>query len=173
MNRFRLMMLRKLILLLILGLSLASASAQKLNTYTTSNGLVIQPGDTLVLGVGSAPDGFFNYIYSGVAMTIFSSLAEENEVDFRLPEYFNGAPAVITRIRKKDDLTLLYFNTHGWGTFIVDIEEAIKVCEVAWCRPEGYLSQQEYEKLVLLYRAVKEGSITVERFEQLRKEMLE
>lgn len=157
----------------ILFLLTLTASAQKLSSYTTTNGLLIQPGDTLVLGVGSAPDGFFNYIYSGVVMTIFSSLAEENEVDFRLPDYFNGAPVEVTRIRKKDDLTLLYFNTDGWGTFIIDIEEAIKVCEVAWCRPDGYLLQQEYEKLVLLYRAVKDGTISVERFEQLRKEMLE
>jgi hypothetical protein len=163
----------RIVYILIFFLLTTTSSAQKVESYTTSNGLLIKPGDTLVLGVGSAPDGFFNYIYSGVAMTIFSSLAEENEVDFRLPDYFNGAPVEITRIRKKDDLILLYFNTDGWGTFIVDIEEAIKVCEVAWCRPEGYLSQQEYEKLVLLYRAVKDGSITVKRFEQLRSEMLE
>ena len=166
------MILRTLFVSLLFTFSFP-ASAQKLESYTTSNGLLIKPGDTLVLGVGSAPDGFFNYIYSGVAMTIFSSLADENEVDFRLPDYFNGAPVEITRIRKKDDLILLYFNTDGWGTFIIDIEEAIKVCEAAWCRPEGYLSQQEYEKLVLLYRAVKDGSLTVERFEQLRREMLE
>lgn len=166
------MILRTLFVSLIFAFSV-SASAQKLSSYTTSNGLVINPGDTLVLGVGSAPDGFFNYIYSGVAMTIFSSLSEENEVDFRLPDYFNGAPVEIARIRKREEQTLVYFNTDGWGTFIIDIEEAIKVCEVAWCRPEGYLSQEEYEKLVLLYRAVKDGSITVERFEQLRREMLE
>ena len=165
-------MILRILLMSFLMTGSLSVSAQKLSSYTTTNGLLIAPGDTLVLGVGSAPDGFFNYIYSGVAMTIFSSLADENEVDFRLPDYFNGAPVEIKRIRKKDDLVLLYFDTDGWGTFIIDIEEAIRVCEVAWCRPEGYLSQQEYEKLVLLYRAVKDGTITTERFEELRDEMI-
>jgi hypothetical protein len=161
-------------------LALSPAHAQKQSVYTTSNGLQIKTGDTLMLGVGSAYDGYFNYIYSGLAATIFAALAYEYDQDLRLPEFFQGAPVVIKRIRsakktKNDNgqpTTWLYFDTDGWGTFMIDIESAISVCEVAWCRPDGFLSQEEFEKLILLYRSLQNESITKEKFDALRKEML-
>lgn len=173
-------MFPRVIILFVLSLLSVCASAQKLESYTTSNNLLIKPGDTLVLGVGSAPDGYFNYIYSGLAATIFAAMAEEYDQDLRLPDFFQGAPVVVKRIRsaknsRKDQgkpTVYLYFDTDGWGSFMVDVEEAIKVCEIAWCRPEGFLSQQEFEKLILLYRSVKDGTITVDKFEELRNEMI-
>jgi len=148
------------------------ASAQKKNSYVASNGIEFSVGDTVVLGVGSAPDVYFNSIYSGMALTIFASLADDVEYDFRLPEYFQGAPIVIKKIRQRDNGTLLLFDTEGWGGFVIDIEAAIAVCEVSYCRPHGFLTQEEFEKLVLLYRAALNNEISVERFEELRSEML-
>lgn len=148
------------------------ANAQKLKEYTTSNGLLIQPGDTVVLGVGSSPDGYFYHIYSVIAETIFASLADETETDFRLPEFFNGAPVVIKKIKDRKGVVSALFDTDGWGAFMIDIEDAIRSCEIAWCRPDGFLSQEEYEKLVLLYRSVLDETITVEKFNALRSEML-
>ena len=156
---------------LVLGL-LLPAIAQKKNTYTASNGMVYSVGDTIVLGVGSAPDGFFNTIYSGMAFTIFASLADETDYDFRLPDYFHGAPVVIRKIKMRDNEMLFLFDTDGWGGYVIEIEQAIANCEVSWCRPNGFLTQEEFEKLILLYRAVLNDELPSERFEVLRRELL-
>jgi hypothetical protein len=166
--------LRTLFLVTLLGLSpVLPVMAQKSKTYTASNGMIYSVGDTVILGVGSAPDGYFVNIYSGMARTIFATLAEEAEYDFRLPDFFHGAPVEIRRIRNVDDGTLLLFDTDGWGGFVIDIEKAIAACEVSYCRPFGFLTQEEFEKLILLNRAAANGEISVERFEELRKELLE
>ena len=146
--------------------------SQKLTTYTSSNGMVFSVGDTLVLGVGSAPDGNFNYIYSGMMLTIFGSLAAENDFDTRLPEYFHGSPQQIKKIRQHEKDVLFMFDTEGWGSFVIDIEKAIASCEVSYCRPDGFLTQEEFEKMVLLYRAVLNEEISTEKFEVLRNEMI-
>lgn len=146
--------------------------SQKTTSYTASNGVVYTIGDTITLGVGSAPDGYFNYIYSGVARTILASLIEEAEYDVRLPEFFQGAPVKIKKIKTGNSETLFSFDTESWGGFVIDIENAIGVCEIAYCRPNGFLTQQEYEKLVLLYRAVADGIISEEKFNLLREEMI-
>lgn len=163
-----------LCLSVILGLTISGATySQKLDTYTSLNGFNFTVGDTLMLGVGSASDGRFKYIYESVARTIFATLADEYDYDFRLPDYFHGAPVVIKKIKSKNDETLFYFDTDGWGAFVIDIEKAIAACEVAYCRPYGFLSQEEFEKLILLYRAVLDNKINEERFWELRNEMLE
>ncbi len=149
------------------------ASAQKQNAYTASNGYTITVGDTVMLGVGSAPDGRFQHIYESMAQSIFAALADDYNYDFRLPEYFQGAPVVIKKIKQKDNETLLIFNTEGWGAFVIDAEAAIASCEIAFCRNGRFLSQEEFEKLVLLYRAALDGDISAERFESLRKELID
>lgn len=163
----------KLFIATILYLSLTYTSySQKAESYTASNGMVYTVGDTITLGVGSEPDGKFRHIYSGMARTIFATLAEEADYDVRLPEFFQGAPVVIKKIKTNEKETLFIFDTDGWGGFVIDIEKATSVCEVAYCRPEGFLSQQEFEKLVRMYQAVLNGDITTEKFETLRKELL-
>jgi hypothetical protein len=149
-----------------------ASSAQKSSSYLATNGINYAVGDTLVLGVGSAADGFFNHIYSGVALSIFGSLAEENEYDVRLPEYFQGAPVVIKKIKQREKDVLFLFNTDGWGSYVIDVEQAINTCEISYCRPNGFLTQEEFEKLILLYRAVLNQEITTLRFEELRKELI-
>lgn len=147
--------------------------AQKLTSYTASNGMTYNVGDTLVLGVGSAPDGYFNFVYSGMALTIFGSLAIESDYDVRLPDYFHGSPQAIKKIKQREKDVLFLFETDGWGGFVIDIEKAIAACEVSYCRPNGFLTQEEFEKLVLLYRAAVSGDISSERFEELRLELMQ
>ena len=157
----------------ILCLSLTYTTySQKAESYTASNGMVYTVGDTVTLGVGSEPDGKFRHIYSGMARTIFATLAEEADYDVRLPEFFQGAPIVIKKIKANEKETLFVFDTDGWGGFVIDIEKATSVCEVAYCRPEGFLTQQEFEKLVRMYQAVLNGDITTEKFEALRMELV-
>lgn len=147
-------------------------SAQKLKSVTASNGYLIEEGDTVMLGVGSATDGFFNYVYSSSANSVVAAFVDEDEYDFRLPEFFQGAPVVIYKIKVRNNDTLLYFETESWGDQVINLEQAIDHCEIAFCRPDGFLSQEIFEKLILLYRAVQNEEITEERFWELRGEML-
>ncbi len=163
----------KVLLMMLLTIGLTHVAwSQKLDTYTSSNGMEFNIGDTVTLGVGSSPNGNFNHIYSGIARTVFASMAEEADYDPRLPEFFHGAPVVIKKIKMSDNEAFFMFDTDGWGGYVIDIEKAIKACEVAYCRPTGFLSQQEYEKLILLYQAVLDEKISAEKFEKLRAELL-
>ena len=146
--------------------------SQRSSVYEASNGITYSVGDSIVLGVGSSPDGFFNHIYSSLARTIFGSLAAEYDQDLRLPEYFHGAPIVIKKIRIRESEALFNFDTDGWGVFVIDVEKAIAACEISYCRPHGFLKQQEFEKLILLFRAFQQGDISSEKFWMLRNEMI-
>ncbi len=66
-----------LTLLLVAPLFSATCFAQKLDSYTTKAGWEIKPGYTLSLGVGSLPDGRYDFIYSGLAVTMCETLAAE------------------------------------------------------------------------------------------------
>lgn len=161
-----------LAILLIAPFFSASCFAQKLDSYTTEAGWEIKPGDTLSLGVGSLPDGRYDFIYSGLAVTIFETLAAEEGFDPALQPGSEGALVVVSKIRKKGDQVMAYFIIEEMGGYLIEIENAIQSCELAFCRPEGYLTQQEFEKLILINEAVTEGRITPEKRIELRKELL-
>lgn len=146
--------------------------AQKLDSYTTKAGWEIKPGDTLSLGVGSLPDGRYDFIYSGLAVTIFETLAAEEGFDPALQPGSEGALVVVSKIRKKGDQVMAYFIIEEMGGYLIEIENAIQSCELAFCRPDGYLTQQEFEKLILINEAAAEGRITPEKRIELRNELL-
>jgi len=146
--------------------------AQKLESYTTTSGWEIRVGDTLSLGVGSLPDGRYDFIYSGLAVTIFETLAAEQGFDPALQPGSEGALVVVSKIRKKGDQVMAYFIIDEMGGYLIEIENAIQSCELAFCRPDGYLTQQEFEKLILINDAVTEGRITPEKRIELRNELL-
>lgn len=153
-------------------LFLEASVAQKVLEYTASNGITYMEGDTVTIGVGSSCGGAFNYIYSGVATTILMSLSEMEGYDARLPAGFEGSKVVIRKIKKNGDKTIFTFVDNELGGYVIDIEEAIKFCEIAFCQGNDYLSQQQFEKLILLYQACLNQEISPERFTQLRSEML-
>ncbi|MBK6640840.1 MAG: hypothetical protein IPG39_06140 [Bacteroidetes bacterium] len=161
-----------LTLLLVAPLFSATCFAQKLDSYTTNAGWEIKPGDTLSLGVGSLPDGRYDFIYSGLAVTIFETLAAEQGFDPALQPGSEGALVVVSKIRKKGDQVMAYFIIDEMGGYLIEIENAIQSCELAFCRPDGYLTQQEFEKLILINDAVTEGRISPEKRIELRNELL-
>ncbi len=159
-------------ILLVAPFFSASCFAQKLLFYTTKAGWEIKPGDTLSLGVGSLPDGRYDFIYSGLGVTIFETLTAENGFDPALQPGSEGALVVVNKIRLKGDQVFAYFYIEDMGDYLIEIENAIQSCELAFCRPEGYLTQQEFEKLILINDAAAEGRITPEKRIELRKELL-
>ncbi len=151
---------------------LETSVAQKAPEYTASNGITYMEGDTVTLGVGSSCGGAFNYVYTGVATTILMSLSEMEGYDARLPAGFEGSKVVIRKIKKTGEKTLLTFVDNELGGYVIDIEAAIKSCEVAFCQPNDFLTQQQFEKLILLYQACLNQEISPEKFEVLRGEMI-
>ncbi|MBK7970680.1 MAG: hypothetical protein IPK08_18120 [Bacteroidetes bacterium] len=67
---------------------------------------------------------------------------------------------------------MAYFIIEEIGGYLIEIENAIQSCELAFCRPDGYLTQQEFEKLILINDAVTEGRISPEKRIELRNELL-
>ena len=165
--------LLQFVVVVVLALSIPKfCYSQKDETYTASNGMVFSVGDTVTLGVGADPDGKFRYIYSGITRTLFAAFGGESDYDSRLPAYFNGQKVKIRKIKASDKQAVFTFDTEKWAGYVVEIENAISECELAYCRPNGFLSQQEYEKLVLLYQAATNGDITIEKFGKLRDELI-
>ena len=156
----------------MLLLNLQEVRAQSLERYQTQNGLLLSPDDTLSIGVGSGENGNFQYIYTGLALTILGNLVIEEGFDPFLQGSYAGEPVVIKKLRKKDDTIFAYFTLPEIGMYMVDIESAISTCELSYCRPDGYLSQEEFEKLILINNAALDGRITSEKRNDLRIEML-
>lgn len=156
----------------LLLINLQEVSAQNMERYQTQNGLLLLPGDTLGIGVGSGENGNFQYIYTGLALTILGNLVIEEGFDPFLQGAYAGEPVVIKKLRKKDDTVFAYFTLPEIGMYMVDVESAISTCELSYCRPDGYLSQQEFEKLILINNAALDGRITSQKRLELRDEML-
>jgi len=157
---------------LLLLLFMKVSVAQKIPEYTASNGILYLEGDTITLGVGSSCGGAFNFVYSGVATTILMSLSEMEDYDPRLPAGSEGIKVVIRKIKISGEKTILTFVDDELGGYVIDIEAAIKSCEVAFCQPNDFLSQQQFEKLILLNQACWNQEISVEKFDELRGEMI-
>lgn len=151
-----------------------AAAQETLERYTTSNGLVITENDSITIGVGSAPAGSYRHIFmSSVISPLKESYIEELRYTFALQSGQEGATVPIKKIKKANGRVYLFVPLGGSTPFIIELEEAIATCEVAYCRPGGYLSQQEFEKLMLMNEAFRTGDLPEERYYQLRKEFTE
>jgi hypothetical protein len=151
------------------------ATAQEsVERYTASNGLVLTEGDSITIGVGSYPSGAYGHIFMS---SLISPLSEGNiemcKGSYKLQPGQEGATVPIKKIKKANGKIYLFVPLGGSTPFIIELEDAIDECEIAYCRPAGYLNQQEFEKLMLMNEAFKSGSLTEERFYGLRKEFLE
>lgn len=171
------MKIRKLtlaLLVLLFNTFTHPALAQEdLDRYTTANGLVLIKNDSVTIGVGSTPFGTYQHIYmSSLISPLNTTNIEYCRTNFPLAGGQEGVTVPIKRIRKANGKVYLFVPLGGSTPFIVEAEEAIASCELAFCRPEGYLTQEEFSKLILMQEAVKAGSLTEERFYELRQDFM-
>jgi len=152
-----------------------NAEAQEsLDRYTSSNGLVVNDNDSITIGVGSLPDGSYLHIYmSSLLSPLSANNIEYCRTNFKLQPGQEGATVVVRKIKQADGKVYFFVPLGGSTSFIIEVEDAIASCELAYCRPEGYLNQQEFEKLILMNGAFKKGNLPEERFYELRNEFLE
>ncbi|HEX5001169.1 MAG TPA: hypothetical protein VFW78_01630 [Bacteroidia bacterium] len=151
------------------------AKAQEsLDRYTASNGLVVSDQDSITIGVGSLPDGSYQYIYmSSLISPLSTSNIDYCRTNFKLQAGQEGTTVAVRKIKRANGKVYAFVPLGGSTSFIIEIEEAISGCELAFCRPAGYLNQQQFEKLILMRDAYKSGNLSEERFYELRNEFLE
>jgi len=163
----------QIIIITFLLLPFAAIAQDKLELYTTPNGFVFQPGDSITLGAGSNPDGSFNFIYQAIPVLPFLDInLQESRKNMKIDGTAAGWIGTITSIKKAGTRVLFLINFGAPANYIVDVDSALKECELAACKKEGFLSQEEFEKLILISQSYQDGTINLEKFHQLRAEMM-
>ncbi len=119
--------MRKLVLILIVAVfSTALARAQKgfaeMKRYKASNGVTYKVGDTISMRDGSGFNGKY---------TSFSYISKSNIVVGMFNMGGVGLP-IINIVKHKDDNTIYLLPDTDYG-FRINIEVAIKTCEISPC----------------------------------------
>jgi hypothetical protein len=175
----------KSLLFFLLFLIPLAVWADDVNEYKASNGVVYHVNDTLRLGHGTRPDGgFATARLGGMNAFMIKSHSHDGEKDDRLFVSRGGEAALarIRRIKKEvidgvDKYTLVINIPRTPGNFELDIESAIKNCEVAICtgtRP-GMVAQvvpDKFDQLKKLKELLDNGTLTKEEFETQKKKLL-
>lgn len=150
----------------------AQKKMEKLKEYTASNGITYKIGDEVKLGSGSDAMGGFVYVTIGGWATGMDS--GQN----KLPATNSGLITTIKKIKKYNHKRFkgVHFIVGGGNitNYIIDIEQAIKSCEVVDCKKEIASKPEEdkYDKLRKLKKLVDEGIITESEFEAEKEKLL-
>jgi hypothetical protein len=158
----------------LLLFSFIALAQEKPESYKISNGIEFHPGDSITLGAGSNPDGSFNFIYQAVPILPFLDInLQESRKNMKIDGSAAGWIGTISSIKKTGGKTFFLINFGAPANYIVEVDSAVKECELAACRKEGFLSQEEFEKLILISQSYQDGTINLEKFHKLRGEMME
>jgi len=172
--------MKQITFLIIAMLTLNLAQAQKkekLEEITASNGITYKIGDEIKLGRGSDTNGKF--VYVNIGGWAISTNPEEN----RLGAANAGLFVTIKKINKYNYKRYkgVYFTVGGGNitNYNLDIENAIKTCEVENCTEEvqkvevvGNMSDK-YDQLKKLKKLLDEGVLTQAEYDAEKKKILE
>lgn len=151
------------------------------NRYTASNGITYKVGDTVKLGIGSAPNGNFRYLNIGGWGAVLMYNSNEGVEQFDIGRGYSGLNVNIKAIRyyKFKGATKVYFTVGGGNitNYILDIESAIATCEVEPCKNNNLPTTiiqplSTADEIKKLYELKKEGILTEEEFEQQKQKLL-
>lgn len=152
-------------------------TTEKLSEYTASNGVTYKIGDEVKLGRGSDTNGKF--VYVNIGGWAVSLNPEEN----RLPAGSSGLIVTIKKINKYDYKRYkgVYFIVGGGNitNYTIDIENAIKTCEVENCIKEVQKAEvtgnqpDKYDQLAKLKKLLDDGILTQEEYDAEKKKILE
>lgn len=159
-----------LVTLFLIPTLIYSQKKEKLEEYTASNGITYKVGDTFKLGQGSDTNGQFVYVNMGGWM------ASTDPQATRLPAANAGLILTVKKIKQYNSKRFkgVYFTVGGGNitNYVVDIENAIKTCEVEICNKETVSSYDKYDQLAKLKKLLDEGVLTKEEFESEKKKIL-
>ena len=166
-----------IIAILTLNLSHGQKKKEKLSEFTASNGITYKIGDEVKLGRGSDTNGKF--VYVNIGGWAVSTNPENN----RLGAANSGLIVTIKKIHKYNYKRYkgVYFTVGGGNitNYTLDIESAIKTCEVEHCTKEiqkveivGNTSDK-YDQLKKIKELLDEGILTQEEYDAEKKKILE
>ena len=123
--------------------------AQPLTEYKASNGITYHIGDTIKLGMGSAPNGNFRYLQmGGMFNTLAASNVDNNSIASWVGKNYAGLNVILKKIKqnKLKGATSTYFVVGGGNitNYNLYIEEALKTGEV---KSAGYTSDEALSEL--------------------------
>jgi len=170
--------MKKITFLIIAILTLNSIQAQKkvekLKEFTASNGITYKVGDEFKLGQGSDTNGKF--VYVNIGGWGMSTNAETN----RLGAANAGLIVTVKKIKKYNYKRYkgVYFTVGGGNitNYVIDIENAIKSCEIEICNDEKTVSESKpdkYDQLAKLKKLLDDGILTQEEYDAEKKKILE
>lgn len=169
--------MKKYLLLIITILTFGSLQAQKkvekLKEFTATNGVTYKVGDEFKLGQGSDTNGKF--VYVNIGGWGVSSNAEQN----RLGAANSGLIVTLKKIKKYNLKRFkgVYFIVGGGNitNYTIDIENAIKSCEIEICDNDKSITENKpdkYDQLAKLKKLLDDGVLTQEEFDAEKKEIL-
>lgn len=168
------------ILLLLLLLSPDGLIAQKLDSYTASNGITYEVGDEIKLGRGSAPNGDFLYLQIGGWGAVAGYDASKGSDQNNIGRSYSGLAVELKKIRKqkfKGQEKVIF--TVGGGNitnYTLYIEDAIATCEVAACKSEENKSDAQpdkFDQLKKLKELLDQEILTQEEYDKEKAKILE
>lgn len=166
-----------IIAFLTLNLSQAQDKTEKLSEFTASNGIPYKIGDEVKLGQGSDTNGKFVYV------NIEGWAISTNPEDNRLGAANSGLIVTIKKIIKYNRKRFKgIYSTVGGGNianYILDIENAIKTCEVEDCTKEVQQVEvvgntyDKYDQLKKIKSLLDDGILTQEEYDTEKMKILE
>lgn len=168
-------------LLFILFLLPLAAFAQ--DGYKASNGKTYHVGDTIKLGRGSAPNGYFRYLNEGGWGMMMTYNSNRSESQFNAARSFSGMNVNIKKIKtiKGHAGSVRTYFVVGAGTitnYWLFIEDAIATCEVADCvQPTQQVSAaavpDKFDQLKKLKDLFDSGALTKDEYDAQKKKILD
>ncbi len=167
-------MKKVVMLFLLVSISLtAQKKVEKLESYTASNGVTYKLGDEFKLEKGSDTNGKFVYVLMG-GWAMSTNNAEAN----RLPAANAGLIVTVKKIKKYNYKRYkgVYFTVGGGNitNYIIDIENAIGVCEIKPCTSskEAQPKPDKYDQLKKLKELLDSGVLSQDEFDSEKKKLL-
>jgi hypothetical protein len=158
-------------------------SKYRSDSYRASNGILYKVGDTITLGRGSAPNGYFNYLeMRGFSKSLSALSGYYDNITRSIGRNYSGLNIVIKKIiySKFKGSTKVVFVVGGGNitNYNLMIEDAIATCEIIDCKELNntqviYQKQEDkYDKLKKVKELLDNGTLTQEEFEIEKKKIL-
>jgi hypothetical protein len=148
--------------------------------YTAINRITYRKGDTVKLGLGSAPNGTFLYLQMGGWGAIMNYDSNKGPNQLNIGRGYANTAVIIKKIKsgRISGVEKHWFVVGGGNitNYNLFIDEAIQACEVVPCQPPNTMEQRpaedKFDKLKKLKALLDDGAITQAEYDDQKKKIL-